>query len=700
MDTNAKSQAVERIKEAQNVLITVSNNPSVDQLSAAIGLTIFLNKLDKHATAVFSGAIPSTLEFLQPEDTLEPNTDSLRDFIVSLDKSKADKLKYKVEDDVVRIYITPYKTSLSEEDLRFTQGDFNVDVVVALGVQEQEQLDQAIRAHGRIFHDATVIGVWAGEGQTEIGSINWVDSKASSLCEMLMAISEALQSGNLDPQIATAYLTGIVANTDRFRNDLTTPKVMSMSAQLMSAGANQQLIATELAKPVVEDTPVTEETESNTEEEQEDNRDYDVQDGVLSLRHNEPKTKPDTNYKYEPGIYKNQDQQQDISENTGNDDYDFQQDSSADSLEQMTDGEYEQGQQDNQDPQTDNNNDTQEEYPTVDNQDIVKDQPEIDDYGQNGEEIADLSPNPDSEYQKPPTDDGGSQQGNQDNLGTDYIETGGPQTIIKPTKPIEDQDLDGELTLPEPRSIEDYPEITHARTADQFLKDLNGYKEKPKTDSQPDNEPEQEYSKFMTEPPVVKASLNSLDMPLPSSGEPDPLMAIDSTGPISPQDMPSTIPPQNATDDDMESPLASTTPSTPSELLQDDGESDLNSKPLGPAVDATETLSEIEQEVKEYKQDTPISQEDALEKARREVQAIQDSANAASGGDGSQDSPPVGFVPLDSEPELPAEQTGQIPQFDPQAFGAHDYDKQQDPPDYPPPFTPFGADNQQQNNTN
>src|SRR3954469_23325844 len=129
-----KQQLIERLKAANNILVTVSRNPSVDQLAALLGLTLLLNKFDKHAAAVFSGQVPSTIEFLKPEDTLEKNTDSLRDFIIALDKSKADKLRYKVEDQVVRIFITPYKTSLSEKDLEFSQGDFNVDVVVALGV--------------------------------------------------------------------------------------------------------------------------------------------------------------------------------------------------------------------------------------------------------------------------------------------------------------------------------------------------------------------------------------------------------------------------------------------------------------------------------------------------------------------------------------------------------------------------------------
>jgi hypothetical protein len=245
-----QQQVIERLRTAVNVLVTVSNNPSVDQLAAAIGFTLTLNKLGKHATAVFSGQVPSTIEFLKPDATIEKNTDSLRDFIVSLDKSKADKLRYKVEENIVKIFITPYRTSLSEKDLLFSQGDFNVDAVVALGISEREQLDQAIVAHGRILHDATVITASAGKATSSLGAINWQDNAASSLCEMLVAVADALQPGLLDSQIATAYLTGIVAQTERFRNEKTTPKLMTLAAQLMAAGANQQLIATQLEHAV------------------------------------------------------------------------------------------------------------------------------------------------------------------------------------------------------------------------------------------------------------------------------------------------------------------------------------------------------------------------------------------------------------------------------------------------------------------
>lgn len=252
MDT--QKEIVQRLKQANNVLVTVSNDPTVDQLAACLGLSLALNKLDKHAAAIYSGKTPSTIEFLDPGTAFEKTTDSLRDFIISLDKSKADKLRYKVEDDVVRIFITPYRASISEQDLQFGQGDFNVDVVVAIGVHEQHELDQAVTLHGRILHDATVIALNTQPGP-DLGEINWLNESASGLSEMVTEIVTQLDDDMLDEQTATALLTGIVAETDRFSNEKTSANTMKLSATLMAAGANQQLVSTKLEEPLQPEAP-------------------------------------------------------------------------------------------------------------------------------------------------------------------------------------------------------------------------------------------------------------------------------------------------------------------------------------------------------------------------------------------------------------------------------------------------------------
>ncbi len=281
MDT-AKKQLAEKLHSATNILVTVSRDPSVDQLAACLGLTLLLNRLNKHTAAVFSGKVPSTIEFLQPEATIEKTTDSLRDFIIALDKSKADKLRYKVEDNVVRIFITPYRTSISQDDLEFSQGDFNVDVVVALGVQQQEDLDEAITAHGRILHDATVTSITT-QADSGLGTINWHQPQASSLSELVTELAEALGKDLLDNQIATALLTGIVAETDRFSNDKTTSETMSASAALMSAGANQQLVASKLSE-TIDETGNTSGESSGLKP----NDDGTGDDGTLDIPHDNP----------------------------------------------------------------------------------------------------------------------------------------------------------------------------------------------------------------------------------------------------------------------------------------------------------------------------------------------------------------------------------------------------------------------------
>lgn len=240
-----KTQIVEKIKSATNILVTVSANPSVDQLSACLALTMMLNNHKKNATAVFSGKVPSVLNFLNPKDTLQKTTDSLRDFIISLDKSKADKLRYKVEDDVVKIFITPYRNSITSKDLKYSAGDFNVDLILALGVQHQQDLDAAITAHGRIFHDAVVMSI-NNMPKGDFGVANWVDLEASSLSELIANLTGDLDPKLLDAHIATALLTGIVAETSRFSNSKTHSRTMAVSAKLLEAGADQQLVNTQL----------------------------------------------------------------------------------------------------------------------------------------------------------------------------------------------------------------------------------------------------------------------------------------------------------------------------------------------------------------------------------------------------------------------------------------------------------------------
>jgi hypothetical protein len=243
------SQVAERIDNCDNVLVALSKDPSVDELSAALGLTFILDRLGKHATAIFSGAVPNAIEFLEPEKTFETNTNSLQDFIIALDKDKADHLRYKIEGDYVKVFITPYKTTLDESDMEFSHGDYNVDLVIALNVESASDLDGALTEYGRIMHDASSINIHAGE-PGRFGDLEWGDPKASSVSEMICNLVDQLtipkEKVILDKSTATALLAGIVAATNRFSNEHTTAETMAIASRLMAAGADQQLISSSI----------------------------------------------------------------------------------------------------------------------------------------------------------------------------------------------------------------------------------------------------------------------------------------------------------------------------------------------------------------------------------------------------------------------------------------------------------------------
>ena len=242
-------QLTNKIKSVNNILITVSRNPGVDQLASTLGLSLALNKLGKRSVAVFSGKIPPAIHFLNPEKTFEDNADSLRDFIISLSKDKADRLKVRPDGEFVKVYITPYRTKITPADLKFEEGDFNIELIIAIGVSSRDELDASIASHGKIFHNAVTATLNLGQLHDALGMISWQDTRSGCYAQMCYQLINNLSDNEhqlVDEAVATALLTGVVSATDQFRNKITTPEIMTLSANLMAKGANQQLITSEL----------------------------------------------------------------------------------------------------------------------------------------------------------------------------------------------------------------------------------------------------------------------------------------------------------------------------------------------------------------------------------------------------------------------------------------------------------------------
>ncbi|MCL2038483.1 hypothetical protein FWG86_01075 [Candidatus Saccharibacteria bacterium] len=244
-------EIIDAINNSQNILVALSKDPDIEELTNSLALTLALDAAGKNATAIFSGTMPESIEFLNPDKVFETDTNSLQDFIISLNKEKADHLRYKVDGDFVKIYITPYRTMITEKDLQFTRGDFNVDLVLALDVKSPDDFDAALAQHNKIMHNARVASIVVktdAQAAQKFGDIIW-QAETGTLTEAATSIIESLnEKREINPEVATALLAGLVFVSDRFSNAKTSPSVMNLAARLMSVGADQRSVMEHLGE--------------------------------------------------------------------------------------------------------------------------------------------------------------------------------------------------------------------------------------------------------------------------------------------------------------------------------------------------------------------------------------------------------------------------------------------------------------------
>lgn len=245
MDLTPKQQTSEAIRQAETILVMTGQRPSVDQVAAVIGLSMILRKVGKRVSAVVTDTLPSSVQILET-DGVERNLGGLRDFILKLDTGKAqvDSLRYEQDDGKLNIHISPAKGGFAPSDVTFDYGEpnFRYDLAIVLGVPTRVRIDRAYEQNLQLFEQIPVVNLDFHRSNENYGAVNLIEPNASSLCEMLVALSESLQGGLLDAEIATTLLMGIVASTDRFTAAHTTSKSLTVAAQMMAAGARQQAV--------------------------------------------------------------------------------------------------------------------------------------------------------------------------------------------------------------------------------------------------------------------------------------------------------------------------------------------------------------------------------------------------------------------------------------------------------------------------
>lgn len=184
---NSINEISKAILSAKKIAITAHIRPDGDAIGAALGLNRILRNVGKNSTVIDLGPLPDRYNFMFDDgeccDSQDFNFSGV-DFIIVLDSGSLDRAPD---------FITQWKSKIPV---------INIDHHIS---------------------------------NTEFGDLNLVDTKASSVGEILCGLA---QEANLTitPHAAEALWVSIVTDTGRFSYSNTTPATMSAAADLLQTG--------------------------------------------------------------------------------------------------------------------------------------------------------------------------------------------------------------------------------------------------------------------------------------------------------------------------------------------------------------------------------------------------------------------------------------------------------------------------------
>ncbi len=237
------------LEDKKNVLITFPKTDKGDALASAVALLVFLEKLGKRVDIVCENIeIPQQLKFIKKTKLIKSTLNNLQKFIITVDTKKTglQELSYDHKDDKLKIFISPKQNYLSRDDIHTAQSDFKYDIIFTLCTQDLEQLGDLYHDNTEFFYKKPVINIDHNPNNSHFGHINIVDITTASTAEVLYDLLENWQAENISEEVATALLTGMIANTRSFKTGNVKPQTLHLASKLMHLGADRDYIVQNL----------------------------------------------------------------------------------------------------------------------------------------------------------------------------------------------------------------------------------------------------------------------------------------------------------------------------------------------------------------------------------------------------------------------------------------------------------------------
>lgn len=239
-----EQQIFQTIDQAKKILIVFDRTWSGDAVASALALSLWLKKNNKEVDiAAEKPSTSSIYSFLPGFSTIKTSLENLRKFIISLNISsaKVNQIEYQVDEAKLDFIISPKDGFFTNEDISSHSSGFKYDLIISLSTPDLESLGLIYDQDTEFFFNTTIINIDHKASNDNYGQINLINVNAVATAEILYDLFEQ-KNIELDADIATCLLAGLITTTKSFKTANITPRTLTIASELIGRDGRREEI--------------------------------------------------------------------------------------------------------------------------------------------------------------------------------------------------------------------------------------------------------------------------------------------------------------------------------------------------------------------------------------------------------------------------------------------------------------------------
>ncbi|MBP9690823.1 hypothetical protein KBD81_01955 [Candidatus Woesebacteria bacterium] len=232
----------ELLANADSVGIVVTEHQTLDKVAGALALMLSLKSAGKNVQVASHRDPIVEISNLVGIDKVKRSFDGIaKKLVVSLPyiEGEVEKVSYNIEGNRLNINLFAAKDkgiSFTEKDVDYIRSGAAPQVIFTIGIRKMEEMGSLVSSENEV----KIIRLDTVTPQNDFGDVSFADSSFSSISEIIVGMIQELRLP-VDVDIAQNLMDGVVAATNNFTSQKTSPAAFASAAYLLSHNATRQV---------------------------------------------------------------------------------------------------------------------------------------------------------------------------------------------------------------------------------------------------------------------------------------------------------------------------------------------------------------------------------------------------------------------------------------------------------------------------